>query len=177
MQDTDLLLSLAEIAGVFVGFGALIAVRSGGVSGIAEIAYMRGVVSMGMLTIAAALAPVILGRYDLAAHEVWVLSSGVVLVGWLVWFVSMVRTPEYRANLAAELEADRATRKHWVVVVEGMAFTLYLTVMTLGPIIIVLGLQPQHEPALYATVVALILLGAGWTLLNLVFSQRGSQTA
>ena len=30
MQDTELFLSLAEIAGVFVGFGALIAVRSGG---------------------------------------------------------------------------------------------------------------------------------------------------
>ena len=29
MQDTELFLSLAEIAGVFVGFGALIAVRSG----------------------------------------------------------------------------------------------------------------------------------------------------
>ena len=30
MPDVDLLLSLAEIAGVFVGFGALIAVRSAG---------------------------------------------------------------------------------------------------------------------------------------------------
>ena len=30
MQDTELFLSLAEIAGVFVGFGAVNAVRSGG---------------------------------------------------------------------------------------------------------------------------------------------------
>ena len=29
MQDTEMFLSLAEIAGVFVGFGALISVRSG----------------------------------------------------------------------------------------------------------------------------------------------------
>ena len=29
MQDADLLLSLAGIAGVFVGFGALISTRSG----------------------------------------------------------------------------------------------------------------------------------------------------
>ena len=30
MQDADLFMELAAIAGVFVGFGALIAVRSGG---------------------------------------------------------------------------------------------------------------------------------------------------
>ena len=33
MQDVELFLSLAEIAGVFVGFGALISVRSGAASG------------------------------------------------------------------------------------------------------------------------------------------------
>jgi len=32
MQDTELFLSLAEIAGVFVGFGALISIRSAGAS-------------------------------------------------------------------------------------------------------------------------------------------------
>ncbi len=32
MQDADLFMELAGIAGVFVGFGALIAVRSGGAS-------------------------------------------------------------------------------------------------------------------------------------------------
>jgi hypothetical protein len=37
MQDTELFLSLAEIAGVFVGFGALISVRSGAVMGVSEI--------------------------------------------------------------------------------------------------------------------------------------------
>jgi hypothetical protein len=47
MQGTDVLLSLAEIAGVFVGFGALIAVRSGGTSEAFEVGYMRGLVSFG----------------------------------------------------------------------------------------------------------------------------------
>ena len=51
MQDVDLFLELAAIAGVFVGFGALIAVRGGGVSDTFEVAYMRGVVSMGLLTV------------------------------------------------------------------------------------------------------------------------------
>jgi hypothetical protein len=75
MQDAELFLSLAGIAGVFVGFAALIAVRSGGPSDPLEVAPMRMLVSMAMLTIVAALAPVALGRYDLTDHEVWALSS------------------------------------------------------------------------------------------------------
>ena len=37
MQDADLFMELAAIAGVFVGFGALIAVRSGGLSDAFEV--------------------------------------------------------------------------------------------------------------------------------------------
>ena len=45
MQDADLFLELAGIAGVFVGFAALIAVRSGGPSEPLEVAPMRMMVS------------------------------------------------------------------------------------------------------------------------------------
>ena len=175
MPDTELFLSLAEIAGVFVGFGALIAVRSGGASGVAEIAYMRAVVSMGMLAVVAALAPVTLSRYDFSAHQVWVLSGALALVGWCVLFVLMVRTPEYRANVAAEFEADRVTRSRGLVAVGTTVWLFYVVAMVLVPIIIVLGLRPEMEAALYFTLVVLILLGAGWTLLTLVFAQRAPQ--
>ena len=82
MQDADLFLSLAGIAGVFVGFGALISVRSGGASETHEVAYMRAVVWMGLMAVVAALAPVTIDRYGLADHQVWALSSVVVLVGY-----------------------------------------------------------------------------------------------
>lgn len=68
MQDADLFFELAGIAGVFVGFSALIAIRTGGASDTFEVAYMRGVVSVGLLTIVAALAPVTLSRYPLEDH-------------------------------------------------------------------------------------------------------------
>ena len=45
---------------------------------------MRGVVSMGALTIVAALAPVTLSRYGLTEHQVWALSAILVLVGLVV---------------------------------------------------------------------------------------------
>ena len=114
MQDTELLLSLAEIAGVFVGFAALISVRSGGASDPHEVVYMRAVVWMGLMTIVAALTPVTLGRYALAEHQVWALSSVLVLVAWGVMFVSMAGTPEYKTAWTAELEADRVARSRWL---------------------------------------------------------------
>jgi hypothetical protein len=53
----------------------------------------------------------------------------------------------------------------------------YLTVSLVSPIIIMLGVAPDLEAALYFTVVVLILLGAGWILLGLVFAQRRPQMA
>ncbi len=174
MQDADLFLELAGIAGVFVGFGALIAVRGGGASGSLEVGYTRGMVAFGVLAVVAALAPVTLGRYDLTEHGVWALSSAVVLAGWLVFLVLQLRTPEYRANVA---EAREATRSRRAVVGDVATTGLYMLVAVLAPIVIVLGLLPDLEAALYFTVVVVILLGAAWLLLALVFSQRPASGA
>ena len=171
MQDADLFMELAGIAGVFVGFGALIAVRSGGPSQPEELAPMRGMVSMGMLTILAALAPVTLGRYDLGEHQVWALSSAIALAGWVVMLAAMAGTPEYRANWSAELEADR-TRPRWRLVAGSAFFVLLMIAVSLTPVAILLGVAPDLEAALYYALVVLILLGAGWTLLEMVFAQR-----
>ncbi len=174
MQDADLFMELAAIAGVFVGFGALIAVRGGGVSGREEVTGVRGVVSMGALTIAAALAPVTLSRYDLTEHQVWALSAVLVVVGLVVMIAAMARTPEYRANWSVEMEAARtAQRPRWLVAVEGAAYVLGMLAWVGIPIIIVLGVAPDLDAALYFTVVVLSLAMAGWTLLGLVYLQRG----
>jgi hypothetical protein len=100
MQDADLFVGLAGIAGVFVGFGALIAVRSGGASA-DEVGYMRGVVGFGLLTIVAALAPVAVSRYAVTEHLVWAASSVLALVGLVAFTVVQARTREYRANLTS----------------------------------------------------------------------------
>ena len=174
MQVTELFMELAGIAGVFVGFGALIAVRGGGVSGREEVAGVRGVVSMGALTIAAALAPVTLSRYDLTEHQVWALSAVLVVVGLVVMIGAMARTPEYRANWSVEMEAARtAQRPRWLVAVEGAAYVLGMLAWVGIPIIVVLGVAPDLDAALYFTVVVLSLAMAGWTLLGLVYLQRG----
>ena len=70
MQDPDLFMELAAIAGVFVGFGALIAVRSGATTDVFEVAWMRGVVSIGLLAVLAALAPVV-GCGGASLNNLW----------------------------------------------------------------------------------------------------------
>jgi hypothetical protein len=62
MQGTDLFLSLAEIAGVFVGFGALIAVRSAATMDASEINGIRWVVTPHLVI---ALAPIVVSSYGL----------------------------------------------------------------------------------------------------------------
>jgi hypothetical protein len=170
MQDADLLIPLAEIAGVFVGFGALIAVRSGGASGRIEVGYTRGMVAAGLLTIVAALAPVTLGRYDLGEHETWALSSGLVLIGWVAFVAANARTPEYRANIAAEYAASGS---RWRLAANLAAAGLFMLAAVLPPILVVLGAVPDLEPALYFTAVVMGLLMATTLLMGLVYEQRG----
>ena len=174
MQDTELFLSLAEIAGVFVGFGALIAVRSGpamGASEAQEVAPMRLVVGFGMLTIIAALAPVTLGGYGLSTHQVLALSSVLVMVGYAGLLFIQVRAPGYKAAK----EAVMAARPRIQNILEDVAFLFIGGGSALALLAIVLGVAPELEAALYLTVVVLLLVMAAWTLLWLVFMERRQQ--
>jgi hypothetical protein len=179
MQDADLFLELAGIAGVFVGFGALIAVRSDRPTDPIVVSPMRAVVSMGMMTVMAAIAPVALARYDLSEHQVWALSSALFLVGWLVTVVSLAGTREYRAAWASELGDIRAEPRalRWWRAGQGVFWAVWQIAVFLVPIVIVLGLAPEREAALYFTDVVVILLGAGLTLIQLVFAPRRPATA
>ena len=107
MQQADLFIGLAGIAGVFVGFGALIAVRSGGASDAFETTYVRFVVWLGMLAVVAALVPLTLGPYGLGEHEVWVLSCVILVAAYLGMGIVNVRMPESRAVAAASVSGAR----------------------------------------------------------------------
>ena len=169
MQDTELFLSLAEIAGVFVGFGALISVRSGGAGDAHEVTYIRAVVTGAIWVVVAALAPVIVSRYGISGHGLWTLCSLVALALFLgIWMVNE-RAPESR-------ELGVAYSRAQTVVVA--ASNLLLTVPMMGAlVVVVIGTFPGQEPALYLTAVALGLFLGALSLLILVLSQRRPQTA
>jgi hypothetical protein len=169
MQDADLLVQMAGIAGVFVGFGALISVRSGGPSDAHEVAYIRWVVSIGIWVVIAALEPVIISRYGIAGHELWLACSLLALVLFVVVFTVNGRSPEMGEDRAAIL----ATSPRAMVVV-GAVFTMWLPTasLVLALALVALGLFPGQEPALYLTAVGLGLFLGEISLLAMVFSQR-----
>ena len=173
MHDADLFMELAGIAGVFVGFGALIAVRTGGPTEPLEVAYTRGMVALGVLVVVAALAPVNLGFFDLTEHQIWALSSVLFLGVGLIVTVAIVRTPEYRTNIAAQAEKTRAqSRSRWIAAAETVLTAASMLALVVIPVVILLGVAPDLEAGLYFAVVALALLQAAWMLLILVFAQR-----
>ena len=165
MQDADLFMELAGIAGVFVGFGALIAVRSGGASDAHEVAYIRSIVSIAVWVAVAALAPVTLSRYGLAGHDLWLACSVLALVLVHGMYAVNFRTPEMRQEYPASSRREVAIN------------VILLVILVVALILVALGLVPDQEPALYLTAVELGLLGTALTLLLLVFSQRRPQMA
>ena len=138
-----------------------------------EVASTRGMVAIGVLAIIAALAPVTLGFFDLAEHQIWALSSVVFLVFGLIMAVTMVRSPEYRTNIAAQAEKVRApSASRWITAGETVLSSASILALVLIPVVILLGVAPDLEAGLYFGLVVLALVQAAWLLLILVFAQR-----
>ena len=110
MQELGLFVTLAEIAGIFVGFGALIAVRGGGASDAREVAYIGSVVVSAVWVIAAALAPVTLGAYDIGERELWFASGLVALAGFGLATNSLRMLPQFREAMES-MSRERQMRE------------------------------------------------------------------
>ena len=163
MQDTELFLSLAEIAGVFVGFGALIAIRSAGPANVIEVASISWVVLLATVVVASALAPVVVGRFGVAGHGLWLACSVVALV--LVWGGFAV-TERLSAEQRIFMEARAPLRgRAWTELAGAVAWLP----ATVALVLVVLGVLPEQEPALYFAAVVLFLMMDALFLLMIVF--------
>jgi len=169
MQDTELFMELAGIAGVFVGFGALVSVRSAGASAAHEVTFIRTVVTTAIWVVVAALAPVIISRYGVTGHGLWLACSLLALVLLLGQWIVNERTTEARELGAAYSRAQT---------IGFVASYLGFMIPTIAALtLVVLGLFPDQEPALYLTAVGLGLFLGAFSLLMLVFSQGPPRTA
>lgn len=162
MVDTELFLSLAEIAGVFIGFGALIAVRSGGSVGTADVVGIGMVVFAAIIVAAMSLAPIAVSRFGVAGHELWLGCSVGALLLWWGGDEVIVRTSKERRRYmtAAPLRA------RW----KGELIGAFVW----GPanaalVLVVLGVFPAHDAALYFAATVLYLLFDALLLLMMVF--------
>jgi hypothetical protein len=174
MQGTELFLSLAEIAGVFVGFGALIAVRSGATMEGSEINSIRWVVTIAIWVVIAALAPILISSYGVTGHGPWLVCSLLALVLFVVLTVVYGRAPENRADVAATVATMPLAK---VALLAGFTVWLPMVILVLALALVALGFFPNQEQALYLTAVGLGLFMGAMTLLGAVFSPGRAPTA
>ncbi len=169
MQDTELFLSLAEIAGVFVGFGALIAIRSGATLNTSEVTSLRWVMSSAIWVVVAAITPIIVSRYGVTGHQLWLACSPFALLLMAVMLVVNGWSSENRAELAAALGNQSRAE---IIAVMGTTFWLPTAALAVALAIVLLGLFPNQEQALYLTAVGLGLFMGAFHLFVMVFWQR-----
>jgi hypothetical protein len=171
MQDTELFIHVAEIAGVFVGFGALIAVRSGPVR---ELSDIRSVVTIGIWVVIAALAPIIVSRYAVTGHDLWLLCSLLALALFAVMVTVNARTPEIKADRA---DSYATIPLRAILMVNGPTFLLPTAALVLALALVVLGQYPGQEEAIYLTALGFGLFMGAMGLFTTVFRLPGSAAA
>lgn len=162
-QDVDLFVSIAGIAGVFVGFGALISVTRRAEIETSLLVLIRGVVTVGLVVIVAALIPVGLGRYGVTGHNLWFTCSVIFfLLNWAVIILSL-RRPENKGRMITQARANP---------VMFTFFWLLLELPVQVPLLLsVLGFFPDLEAAFYTTALVFNLFEAAFVLAQFVYSQ------
>jgi hypothetical protein len=163
--ETELFVHFAEIAGVFVGFGALISLRSAHLTDVHDVVYLQAVLGLGVWVVICALVPIVVSRYGVTGHGLWLPSAIAALTFWLSFVVSASLRPEWRALNRSHEPLDR----FFPVV------GLPLHVTLAGSLtLVVLRRWPGQEPALYVTALAAGVAFASYTLLVYVMSQHTS---
>jgi hypothetical protein len=167
--DVPLFIAIAEIAGVFVGFGALISVTRPNEIAAAQLARIRGLVTVGLAIIIAALIPVGLNLYGITDHNLWFMSSFIFFsLNWFVIILSF-RDPVNRELMKTQTQTSPVTSVlFWLLLEVPLQISLILTM---------LGLYPIIEPAFYTTALLFSLFQAAFALVQLVHSQETPPSA
>ncbi len=158
IDPIELFYVLAQIAGVFVGFGALIAVSGQQTMDELEKSSLTACVMVGLFVIIGALFPVLLMSYGVPKSSLWMIAAGVVLViDWMtIWpqregFLSPIRDRRY---------GDAAF-------VYGLEFLVELPL-----ILILLPVLEDHKVALYSTTLIVSLFQGTFFMMWLVLDLR-----
>lgn len=168
VEDLVLFVTIAEIAGVFVGFAALIAVTRRSEMDASQLGQIRAVVTIGLLVVVAALIPVSLGAYDVAGHALWLVASVVYLIlNWTVIYLAL-RRPENRQLAAAQARTKPVMAAlFWVMEIP----------IQVPLLLVVFGVNPDLDLAFYMTALVFHLFEAALVLAQLVYTQVGRHQA
>ena len=158
-EHVDTLLAIAEIAGVFVGFGALLTVvarREESSDRAGEAFLLATVVLVSVAVIVATLVPVALNRYGLSQSVVWRVSSGVYfVVNWVQILYVGRMTVGYR-----EAHSRQPVPSFVVWSLEPL--------LQLSLLLCIMGAWNSLAPAFYLTALAVALIQVSLVLAILV---------
>lgn len=156
-ESFDLLSSLAQIAGVFIGFGALIVLSSGNDEDPTELSLVRQVVVSGLVTLVGALLPIGVAQLGVEGGLLWRASAGGFL--GVIWFA--ILHPTSRPLLVAQFRNDpRAAAFFWFVLEPPIQVPLALAL---------LGLFPARASGLYTVAVVVNLVQGAQLLAQVVY--------
>lgn len=162
-METELFVHFAEIAGVFVGFGALISLRSEHLTNTHDILYLQAVLSLGVWVVAAALVPIAVSRYGVHNHKLWLSCALFAFVLWAILVITLSRTTGSRAISRSPEPLDRFFPVIGLPLHLVIAGSLFL---------IIIGVWPTVGEALYVTALTAGVVFAGYTLLASVMGQK-----
>jgi len=155
----DLLVALAEIAGVFVGFGALIVFSGRAEEDAPELGMVRQVVVIGLLTLVGALLPVGIAQFGVEGNILWRVSSA----GFfgLIWF-AILHPSSWPLFVAQARENPRATAFFWLVLETPIQIPLILAI---------LGFFPSKAAGFYTVAVVVNLVQGAQLLAQVVYAR------
>ena len=134
VQNIEIFIGIAHIAGIFVGFEALISATHQ-----KEVVRIRGLVTVGLTTIIASLLPIGLSSYGFSGHLLWFLCSLIYFcLDWTVLFLSL-RKSETRELLRNERKTHPV-----MAILFWLLFEVPLQVPLILVIIGLFGLIIQH---------------------------------
>jgi len=155
-MEIELFVHFAEIAGVFVGFGALISLRSARPTEPHDVVYVQAVLGLGVWVVIAALGPIAVSRYGVHDDALWRPCALVALAIWVIFVIALSRTA---ASRTINRSPDRLDRIFPVV-------GLPLHVVIIGSLgLVIFGVWPGNDEALYITALTAGVIFAGYTLL------------
>lgn len=162
LAESDVLLTIAEVAVAFAGFASLVSILGRGTSvddpRVLSLR-MRAMLLTSLLVVAFALFPLILGGYGVPGRTDWIVSSGALLaatLGYYAWLRDAIR-----ALGRAGLRPSPFERR---VIIP----TLLLTQIAVASLLLVNA--ALAVPAIYLTALALLLSQSAMAFCMIVFS-------
>lgn len=168
LQDSELLLTLAEVAVAFAGFASLVSIlgrRSARDDSRINSIRMRAMVLYSLMVVAFSLVPFFLQRYGLSDPAIWRASSALFAGSVAVTAIWLVR----QVLRARSLELS--SRRPFVIAIAVPIPTLTIAALLLAANISVIA--PAFAAAVYLTGLGLLLFLAGFAFSLIIFSFLG----